>query len=657
MTDRVFRRISLKKIKPLGYISRLLDIQASGLTGHIRSLWDDLNDNSAWLGGTGEAWERGPYYLDGLLPLSILTGNEALQADAHKWVDALIASQRADGFFGPAWNLDWWPRYVVLKALVPYYCARQDERLLSFMDKYLEYMYRNIDKQPPSFWASARALEAAEAIEIVYGRTGKKYLPDLMEKLKCYMYDWFSYMDNLPYKKPMTAYTNKAIFNFFKNVGEPFDQMRKHSTKVRQPKSRENILNFNNSKLVKLISLTHGVNIAMAIKYPVTYGMMSGQKSLYKLPLKGYQQIMKYHGTANGLWTSDEHLSGPNPANGTELCTVAEMMYSLEEMLSITGEPKYADLLELLAFNTYPATFTPDMCAHQYVQQVNQIAANKKKRQFFDADSEANTYGLEPNFGCCAANMHQGFPKFVGNCCYRSPEGFAFMVYMPCEINSSLLPDKKPFRIRENTDYPFGNKIEFEIFEAAGVDATLQFRIPAMTTGELFYNGESEGINRAGIVSLKKKYNTGDKVTLIIDAPVNVVNNPDGSVSVRKGSLLLALKIEEKYHSLRGKEPFNYREFTPASDWNLAPLLNSGKPTLISVKEYPIPERPFDTASPPLEVKVKGVKVLNWKIEKNSAGAYPVKPEISEAIEITLVPYGSTNIRIAQFPAIEEVNK
>jgi len=656
MIERVFRKISLRNIRPEGYMKRLLEIQAKGLTGNIRKIWEDLSDDSAWLGGGGEAWERGPYYLDGLIPLTLLLSDENLKKDMDKWIDRILSSQDETGFFGPKWNLDWWPRYVVLKALVPYFGATKDERIIPFMDKFLEYFYKNIDSRPPKFWASARAFELSEAIEVVYSRTGKQYLSDLTEKLKGYMYDWFSFFNDLPYKKPMTAYFNKPVFNFFKNVGEPIDRIMKRSHKIKQPKSAESILKLNESNTVKTISFTHGVNVAMAIKYPVTYGMLSGQRNLYKLPLKGYNQIMKYHGTANGLWTSDEHLMGTSPSNGTELCTVAEMMYSLEEMLSITGEPKYADLLELLAYNTYPATFTPDMCAHQYVQQVNQIAANKKKRQFFDTDSEANTYGLEPNFGCCAANMHQGFPKFAANSCYRTNEGLAFMVYTPCTIKSTVKPDKQ-IVIRETTDYPFGDRIKFKVLEGDNLDIILTFRIPAMTTAEIFYNGLSEGISKAGIVELKKKFNKGDTIEIDIDAPVNVVSNPDGSISVRKGSLLLALEIKEKYYSLRGNEPFNYRCFEAASDWNLAPLLSSGKIEVIDIVRNEIPEQPFDTVKPPIIVKVKGVKVMNWKISKNSAGPYPVNSEVSEPLTISLVPYGSTNIRIAQFPAIEEVIK
>ncbi len=46
----------------------LLEAQASGLTGNVDDFWPDLSNN-AWHGGTGDAWERGPYFLDGLVPL------------------------------------------------------------------------------------------------------------------------------------------------------------------------------------------------------------------------------------------------------------------------------------------------------------------------------------------------------------------------------------------------------------------------------------------------------------------------------------------------------------------------------------------------------------------------------------------------------------
>ena len=76
--------------------------------------------------------------------------------------------------------------------------------------------------------------------------------------------------------------------------------------------------------------------------------------------------------------------------------------------------PALGDRLEKLAFNALPATFKKDMRAHQYDQQVNQVVCAKAaSRVYTNNGPDSNLYGLEPNFGCCTANLHQGWPKFV----------------------------------------------------------------------------------------------------------------------------------------------------------------------------------------------------------------------------------------------------
>ena len=60
---------------------------------------------------------------------------------------------------------------------------------------------------------------------------------------------------------------------------------------------------------------------------------------------------------------------------GTELCTVVETMYSFEMLFSILGDREFAERVELLAYNALPATITPDMWAHQYLQQSSEMNA------------------------------------------------------------------------------------------------------------------------------------------------------------------------------------------------------------------------------------------------------------------------------------------
>ena len=105
-------------------------------------LWANAN---GWLGGDGDQWERGPYWIDGLLPLAYILDDDVLKAKVQPWIEWALQSQREDGFFGPEKDYpgepglqrdnsqDWWPRMVVLKILQQYYSATNDKRVVAFM--------------------------------------------------------------------------------------------------------------------------------------------------------------------------------------------------------------------------------------------------------------------------------------------------------------------------------------------------------------------------------------------------------------------------------------------------------------------------------------------------------------------------------------------
>lgn len=74
-----FVPLALGEIRPTGWLHDQLLIQADGLNGHLDEFWPDVA-RSRWIGGDAEGWERGPYWLDGAVPLAFLLGDERLQA-------------------------------------------------------------------------------------------------------------------------------------------------------------------------------------------------------------------------------------------------------------------------------------------------------------------------------------------------------------------------------------------------------------------------------------------------------------------------------------------------------------------------------------------------------------------------------------------------
>src|SRR3989442_1661000 len=134
-----FYLLPLTSVTPRGWLLHQLQVQASGLSGHLDEFWPDLGNNSGWLGGTGESWERGPYFLDGLVPLAYLTGDARLIAKVRRWMNWVLDHPQPDGWIGPT-NLkdprhpqDWWPNFVILKALTQYQEATGDKRVIPLM--------------------------------------------------------------------------------------------------------------------------------------------------------------------------------------------------------------------------------------------------------------------------------------------------------------------------------------------------------------------------------------------------------------------------------------------------------------------------------------------------------------------------------------------
>ena len=137
LAPNAFYMLPLGSVKPSGWLRRQLEIQAAGLGGHLDETWADVGPNSGWLGGTGESWERGPYFVDGLLPLAYLLDDDRLKAKAQKYIEWTLTHQAPSGMIGPTSNDDWWPRMVMLKVLAQYEEVTGDPRVIPLLSAIL----------------------------------------------------------------------------------------------------------------------------------------------------------------------------------------------------------------------------------------------------------------------------------------------------------------------------------------------------------------------------------------------------------------------------------------------------------------------------------------------------------------------------------------
>jgi hypothetical protein len=586
-----------------------------------------------WFGGTAEGWERAPYWLDGAIPLAWLLDDEPLKSRITRHVEYIVTHQRDDGWYGPypldavTTRYDLWAILLANKALAQYHEATGDARALDAVMKSLRAMRAGLDRTPLYAWGKFRWYEGLVSIFHAYERMGEPWLLDLARKLRAQGVDF------------------AALFR----TGD-----------VTVPTPRRGLWKWTK----------HVVNTAMAPKAFALAWRLDRRAEDRASARTMIETLDRYHGQVTGMFSGDECLAGRNPLQGTELCAVVEFMYSLELLFSVLGDPFYGDRLERVAFNALPATFAPDMWSHQYDQQVNQVQCTINHEHGWSSNGpESNLYGLEPNYGCCTSNMHQGWPKFAAHLWMRTPdEGLVAAAWAPCRVQTRLRG--ADVSVAVDTEYPFRETIELAVTTGGPARFPLLLRVPAWADGATVRvgSGPEQRMAPGTLHRLAREWSGTTRLTLRFPMHPIVSARYNEAVAVERGPLVYALKIGEAWTRVNADKPHREPphadfEVRPTTNWNYGLVVDPQQPgKTIRFEEQPIGEVPFSPDGAGVVARAKGRQIPNWKLVRGWAGevspadaawADPGRPVTDRPIEdITLIPYGCTNIRITEFPQV-----
>jgi hypothetical protein len=155
-----------------------------------------------------------------------------------------------------------------------------------------------------------------------------------------------------------------------------------------------------------------------------------------------------------------------------------------------------------------------------------------------------------------------------------------------------------------------------------------------------------------------RMWSDGDEMVAKFPMTTRVVEGMNRSVSVERGPLVYSLEMKERKRVTK-PHPAGFEQYEILSDspWNYALALNAAQPEVAFSSALLAPgANPFDPATTPIRMKVRGRRLASWRVAWNHAVAFdpPFSPvESSEPEEeLTLVPYGSQYLRITSFPVL-----
>lgn len=609
LAPAAFLRLPPTAVRPAGWLATQLAYQIDGLCGRFPEVSHFLRfDTSGWVRPDRDGWEEVPYWLRGYVDLGYVTGDAGVQATAHRWLDAVLATQAADGHFGPTrlrtalnGHLDPWPHMPMLHALRSYAEHTGGSRVLPFLTRFFRYL----NTQPPAVfadgWGSTRWGDTIDVVYWLYNRTGDGFLLDLVRRIHAYGASW---VDNIP-------------------------------------------------------SL-HNVNIAQGFREPAQYGVLTGDPALLAATQRNYGAIMLAYGQFPGGGFAGDENARPgfgDPRQGFETCGVVEFMQSHEILTRLSGDPVWADRTEDLAVNSLPAALDPEGRSAHYVTSANSIQLDdvaKTQGQFQNGFAmQAYKAGVD-DYRCCPHNYGQGWPYYVEEMWLATPDGgLCAALYGPCTVTAKVAGDTT-VTVTERTDYPFADTVTLTLSLPAPTAFPLVLRVPGWCDAPVLRVNGGAVAAGAGprFVTVQRTWNDRDTVTLLLPMRPRVRTWPGNhnAATVDYGPLTMSLLIAEQWTQTSGTAQFPQYEVRAASPWNYG--LVPGAPIDVATGGGTVTD-PFTIAGSPLRLTASAQRIEGWRSDSQQV-VTPLQdgPVASSApVErVTLVPMGAARLRITAFP-------
>ena len=233
----------------------------------------------------------------------------------------------------------------------------------------------------------------------------------------------------------------------------------------------------------------------------------------------------------------------PNFSAHNETCAnIGNVLWNWR-MFLLTGDSKYADIVELALYNSVLSGISMDGTKFFYT---NPLASAANYPYHLRWEGGRVPYISKSN--CCPPNTVRTIAE-INNYMYSVGDDGLYINMYGGNTLSTKLKDGTSIRLEQTTNYPWDGKITITINEIRTKQASIFLRIPGWCKNAgLKINGKTEATKLNTCNQLKRSWKVGDKIELTLDMPATLIeSNPlveetKNQVTVKRGPVVYCLE-------------------------------------------------------------------------------------------------------------------
>ena len=426
-------------------------------------------------------------------------------------VRELLLTQGADGYIGTypdEFHLgDWdiWGRKYVLLGLLAYYDITKDPKVLEAVKSAADHLIReagpesgvNIAGTGWIGWKGLAPCSVLEPVVLLYQRTGEQRYLDFARHI---VKSW----DSPNVLTPTGLHLIEEALS-----DKPMWKMSG------APKAYEMMSCFEG--LCELYRCTGEKRLLNAVKNLVR-------------KIERDELMIVGSGSAAEIWFHGKERQCEPVYQGMETCVTATWMKLLYQLLRLTGDSHYADLLEQTLYNAMLAAMSPQGEWWAYYSGLMGERTHSHQ-QFTDVV-----------MSCCVANGPRGLMTVPSWAVMASDKGPAVNLYAS-GTGCFTTPGGKQAELVIEGNYPAEGNASVRLSLPAPERFTLSLRIPSWSRRtNVSVNGKTYKAKSGKYLEIKRMWKDGDQVTLDFDMTAKVVEDPAGSgdAAIVRGPVVLS---------------------------------------------------------------------------------------------------------------------